>query len=61
MNRFRIWYTIEKNKNGYTVWMNKESYEKDKKGSYGSLGIYTNRFKKNCIEYCKKKGIEYEK
>lgn len=60
MNKIEVWYTIEKSTNGYTVWMNKES-KKNNHGSYGSLGLYTARKKKDCIDYCKNKRIKYEK
>lgn len=52
------WYTIEKGKSGYTVWLNEESYEKDKCGTCGSLGIYTAKTKKECQKYCKKNNIK---
>ena len=52
----KVWYTIEKSSNGYTVWMNKES-----KQSMGSLGIYTAKKKKECIEYCKENDIKVKK
>lgn len=60
MHKINIWYTIEKSNDGYTVWLNKESYEKDKNGSYGSLGIYTAKRKKDCVKYCKERGIKVE-
>lgn len=52
-----VWYTIEKNNNGYTVWRNQESIEKDKGGG-GCLGIYTGRTKKECLQYCKEHNIK---
>ena len=59
MSRTNIWYTIEKNQNGYTIWKNKESQDTDR-GGYGSLGLFTSQFKKDCIDYCKKHKIKYE-
>ena len=40
--------------------MNKLNNE-NQHGSYGSLGLYTARKKKDCIDYCKNKRIKYEK
>lgn len=60
MNNLKTWYTIEKSYNGYTVWKYSESTYKDH-GSYGSLGIYTTKYKKDCIKYCIDKGIKVKK
>ena len=58
--KIEIWYTIERNNEGYTVWMNKSARD-NQHGSYGSYGLYTSKKKKDCIAYCKEKGIKYEK
>ena len=52
----KIWYTIEKSSNGYTVWRNKVG-----KQSMGSNRIYTSKNKKDCIEYCKENNIKIKK
>lgn len=54
------WYTIEKSNGEYTVWFNK-SNKKEQCGGYGSLGLYTSRHKKECINFIKEKGIKVEK
>jgi len=54
--KIEIWYTIEKHNGEWTVWMNKMGEK-----SCGSLGVYTAKHKKDCIEYCKNKGIKVEK
>jgi hypothetical protein len=41
--------------------MNKKSYENATSGSSGCKGLYTGKHKKDCINYCKEKGIKYEK
>ena len=56
-----IWYTIEKHNNIYTVWRNKEQYGEKNKGGYGSLGLYSNKSKKKCLEYCKENKIRVER
>lgn len=57
---FKIaYYTIEKDKNGYTVWLNKEEHNNNI-GCIGLLGIFSSRYKKDCILYCKKHNIKWE-
>ena len=60
MSNTYTWYTIEKGIGGYTVWFNKETIYEDR-GGYGSLGLFTSLYKKDCIEYCKKRHIKYER
>lgn len=53
----KIWYTIEKNSHGYTVWKNNEEFYKNH-GGCGSSNIYTGRTKQECIKYCKQNNIK---
>lgn len=55
------WYSIEKNNGEYTIWFNQESYERDKWGGGGCLGIFTAETIKECIEYCKQHNIKVGK
>ena len=57
MNKIEVWYTIEKHNGIWTVWKNKEHKEADK-GSYGSLGIYSAKTKKDCLYYCQLNNIK---
>lgn len=59
--KMEIWHTIEKNNSEWTVWMNKKSYGNATSGSGGCRGLYTGKHKKDCVNYCKEKGIKYEK
>lgn len=56
MKELKKWYTIERNSNRWVVWFNKEGEH-----SYGSLGIYSSESKKECMNFCKEKGIKLDK
>jgi len=56
MKKISEWYTIEKNNGVWVVW-----YYKESDSSYGSLGLYSSKKKKDCIDYCKKNNIKVEK
>lgn len=56
----KIWYTIEKSSNGYTVWKNKDNMH-TKRGGFGVSKEYAGLTKKECIEYCKKNNIRVKK
>ena len=49
----KIWYTIEKTTNGYTIWKNKES-----EYGYGSSNVETFKTRKECVEYAKNNNIK---
>jgi len=56
----KIWYTIEKSTNGYTIWENKEKLYNNH-GRCGCKKIYTSINRKECIEYCKNNNIKVKK
>lgn len=56
MKKIFEWYTLEKNNNIWTIWYNKEV-----DNGYGSLGLYSSKRKKDCVDYCRKNNIKLEK
>ena len=62
MKKYKIYYTITRHpeKKTWTLWENHQ-YEDGEIGGCGCKGIFTAKYKKDCIEFCKKEGIKYEK
>ena len=59
MKNKKIWFSIRKNEQGYTVWQNSEEHDEEKKrGGLGSYGLYTSRSRKDCIAYCERNKIK---
>ena len=53
MTKIKKWYTLEKSTNKWVVWQNGEGEH-----SYGSYGIFRSESKKECLNFCKEKGIK---